>query len=330
LTDVRHRLLAPRLLPLLIGAMLAASAPGAAAEARQRATRSRRAQPAAAVPADRERRVFTVTAGSALDLSNIAGEVRVAAGAAGAIVVESERRGRSAGEDLRVEMRQVGNRVVVRVTGARANRHTSIIDLTVTAPRDAAVAARSVSGGVALTGLDGEVRLETVSGNVEVTRAPNVTLAKTVSGTVTVRDSASAGTMTLGTVSGSVVGTGLKARGIDASTVSGPVQLDRVEAQRVLAKSVSGGVEFAGPVAAGGTFEFTSHSGDVRLRLPAGSSFDLSADTFSGRLTSDFPVTLRSTGGSRGAAQTLRGVAGDGAAQLLVRSFSGSVTIGRQ
>ena len=325
---MRHRYLITCLLPALIVSLLAASS--AAADERQRASRSRRAQPAATTPADRERRVFTVGAGSALDVSNIAGEVRVTAGAADAIVVESERRGRSTGDDVRLEMRQVGNRVVVRVTGARSSRTSSTIDITVTAPRDAAVAARSVSGGVVVTGLDGEARLETVSGNVEVTRAPNVTLAKTVSGTVTVRDSASAGTMTLGTVSGSVVGTGLKARAIEATTVSGTVQLERVEAQRVLAKSVSGGVEFAGPVAAGGSFEFTSHSGDVRLRLPAGSSFDLSADTFSGRLSSDFPVTLRSTRGARGAAQTLRGVAGDGAAQLLVRSFSGSVTIGRQ
>ena len=324
---MRHRHFATRLLPALILCLLAAS--GAAAGEQQRA-RSRRAQPAATEPADRDRRVFTVSAGSALDVSNIAGEVRVSAGPADAIVVETERRGRSTGDDVRLEMRQIGNRVVVRVTGARSSRTTSTIDITVTAPRDAAVAARSVSGDVVVTGLDGEARLETVSGNVEVTRAPNVTLAKTVSGTVTVRESASAGTMTLGTVSGSVVGTALKARGIDATTVSGAVQLEGVEAQRVLAKSVSGGVEFTGPVTAGGTFEFTSHSGDVRLRLPAGSSFDLSADTFSGRLTSDFPVTLRSTRGARGAAQTLRGVAGDGAAQLLVRSFSGSVTIGRQ
>jgi limonene-1,2-epoxide hydrolase len=328
LTDVRQRNPATRLLLALIVSLAAVS--GAAADERQRASRSRRGQPAATVPADRERRVFTVSAGSALDVSNIAGEVRIAAGAADAIVVESERRGRTATDDLRLEMRQIGNRVVVRVTGARSNRNTSTIDITVTAPRDAAVAARSVSGHVTLTGLDGEARLETVSGNVDVTRASNVTLAKTVSGTVTVRGSASAGTMTLGTVSGSVVGADLKARGIEATTVSGTVQLERVDAQRVLAKSVSGGVEFAGPVAAAGTFEFTSHSGDVRLRLPARSSFDLSADTFSGHLTSDFPITLRSTRGSRGPAQTLRGVVGDGAAQLVVRSFSGSVTIGRQ
>jgi DUF4097 and DUF4098 domain-containing protein YvlB len=156
-----------------------------------------------------------------------------------------------------------------------------------------------------------------------------VTLAKTVSGTVTVRQSASAGTMTLGTVSGSVLAADLRALGLDATSVSGTVRLERVDAQRVLAKSVSGQVEFDGPVTSGGRFEFTSHSGDVRLRLPAGSSFDLSADTFSGRLTSDFPITLRSSR-SGGASRAIRGVAGDGAAQLLVRSFSGSVTIGRQ
>jgi hypothetical protein len=322
---VRNRLLTS----WLLAALVVATAGGAAAEERQRA-RARSAQPAAEVQSDRERRVFPVTAGSAVDVSNISGDVRLAAGAGDSVVVETVRRGRRRGDELRLEMRQVGNRVVVRVTGTRANRGTDTIDITVTAPRDAAVVARSVSGSMALTGLDGESRLETVSGDVEVTRAANLTLAKTVSGTVTVRQSASAGTMTLGTVSGSVVATDLRARGLDAASVSGAVRLDRVDAQRVLGKSVSGGVEFQGPLAAGGRFEFTSHSGDVRLRLPAGASFDLTADSFSGRLTTDFPVTLRSTRSSRGSSRGVRGVAGDGAAELVVRSFSGSVTIGRQ
>ena len=314
---------------LLAAAVLASPDTATADGAGQRATRSRSAQPAAEVQPARERRVFTVSAGSAVDVSNIAGEVRISAGEADAIVVESVRRDRGRDGELRLEMRQAGNRVVVRVTGTRANRNNGSIDITVTAPRDAAVVARSVSGNVALTGLDGEARLETVSGNVDVARAPNVTLAKTVSGSVTVRQSASAGTMTLGTVSGSVVAADVRALGLDATSVSGTVRLERVDAQRVLAKSVSGQVEFDGPVASGGRFEFTSHSGDVRLRLPAESSFDLSADTFSGRLASDFPITLRSSR-SGGASRAIRGVAGDGAAQLLVRSFSGSVSIGRQ
>lgn len=313
----------------LLVAVVVATAGDAAAADRQR-TRARGAQPAAEVQTDRERRVFPVTAGSAVDVSNISGDVRIAAGAGDSVVVDTVRRGRSRSDDLRVEMRQVGNRVVVRVTGTRSNRGHDSIDITVTAPRDAAVVARSVSGSVGLTGLDGEARLETVSGDVDVTRAANLTLAKTVSGTVTVRQSDSAGTMTLGTVSGSVVAGELRARGLDAASVSGNVRLERVDAQRVLGKSVSGGVEFHGPLAAGGRFEFTSHSGDVRLRLPAGASFDLTADSFSGRLTTDFPVTLRSTRSSRGSSRGVRGVAGDGAAELVVRSFSGSVTIGRQ
>lgn len=315
---------------LLVAVVVASGGRTAAAGDRQRTVRAGSAAPAAQVQTDRERRVFPVSAGSAVEVSNISGEVRIAAGTGDSVVVESVRRGRSRGDELRLEMRQAGNRVVVRVTGSRSNRSGGSIDITVTAPRDAAVVARSVSGSVALTGIDGEARLETVSGNVDVIRAPNVALAKTVSGTVTVRQSASPGTMTLGTVSGSVVASDLKARGLDATTVSGTVRLERIDAQRVLAKSVSGGVDFEGPIAAGGRFEFTSHSGDVRLRLPAGSSFDLSADTYSGRLTTDFPITLRSTRSSRGASRAIRGVAGDGAAQLLLRSFSGSVTVGRQ
>ncbi len=289
---------------------------------------------AAAQPATDERRTFTVGRGSALDVANVAGNVRISAGEGDVIVVETMRRlrgdsRRDGASTVRVEMTQVGNRVEVRARGSMSSRSSDVIDITVSVPADAAVIARSVSGHVALTGTSGESRLETVSGDVDVAKAGNVTLAKSVSGGVTLRDAVSAGTLTLSSVSGAIVASGIRAGGLEATSVSGGVRLGDVTASRVLAKAISGDIDFSGALAAGGRFEFTAHSGEVRLRLPAAASFDLSADTYSGRLTSDFPVTLRSTSGGR-SSRTIRGVAGNGDAQLVVRSFSGSVTIGRQ
>lgn len=305
------------------------TAPVAAGDREQR-TRSRDAAQAAAPTGD-ERRTFAVGDGATLDIANVAGDVRIAAGAGDAIVVEAVRRSRGDRRDgaPRIEMRQVGNRVEVRTRGSASRRSTGAVDYTVSVPRTAAVLARSVSGAVSLTGVDGEARLESVSGRVEALRA-NVALAKSVSGDVTVRDATTAATLTLTSVSGTVVVSGIRGRGIDASTVSGDVRLSDVTAARVFAKAVSGDIDFSGALAGGGRYEFTAHSGDVRLRLPAGASFDLQADTFSGRLSSDFAVTLRSTRTGRGATRALRGVAGDGAAQLVVRSFSGDVTLTRQ
>ncbi len=305
-------------------------APAAAGDREPQRTRSRdAARPTG--PGD-ERRTFAVGDGATLDIANVAGDVRIAAGASDAIVVEAVRRSRGDRQDSapRIEMRQVGNRVEVRTRGSASRRSTGAVDYTVTVPRTAAVLARSVSGEVSLTGVDGEARLESVSGRVEALRAANVALAKSVSGDVTVRDATAAATLTLTSVSGTVVASGIRGRGLDAATVSGDVRLSEVTAGRVFAKAVSGDIDFSGPLAAGGRYEFSAHSGDVRLRLPAGASFDLQADTFSGRLSSDFAVTLRSTRTGRGATRALRGVAGDGAAQLVVRSFSGDVTLTRQ
>ena len=294
------------------------------------------AAPAQTAVAAEERRVFPVGRGSTLDISNVAGDVRITAERGEAIVVQAVRRQRGSGrrddaqlQDLRLEMSQVGNRVEVRARGSRSGRSNGAIDISVSVPPDTAVLARSVSGLVSLTGVEGEARLETVSGNVEVLRGQNVALAKSVSGAISIRDAASAGTLVLSSVSGSIVATAFGARGLEATSVSGSLRLGDITAQRVLAKAVSGDIDFGGALAAGGRFEFTSHSGDVRLRLAAASSFDLQADTYSGRLTSDFPVTLQSTRAGR-SSRAIRGVTGDGAAQLVIRSFSGSVTIGRQ
>ena len=325
----RWRALGPT---VLVVASVLVSAPASADGREQR--RSRRAEAQSPQPAgpDEERRLFAVGRGATLDISNIAGDVRITAEPGDSIVVQTTRRlgdRRRDGSAPRVEMSQVGNRIEVRARGSRSSRSSSAVDIIVTAPPGTPVLARSVSGHVALTGIEGDVRLETVSGNVDVVRAANVTLAKTVSGDVVLRDSGSSATLTLGTVSGSVTATNVRARGLEATSVSGGVRLEGIAAQQVLAKSVSGDLEFAGTLASGGRFELVSHSGDVRLRLPAAASFDLQADTFSGRLTSDFPVTLRSTRTSR-SSRAIRGVSGDGAAQLVLRSFSGSVTIVRQ
>jgi DUF4097 and DUF4098 domain-containing protein YvlB len=174
----------------------------------------------------------------------------------------------------------------------------------------------------------GEVRAEAISGDVELSGTPNVAVGKTVSGEVRARDIGGAGTLSLGSVSGTVIASGLKGRSLECGSVSGDIQLSGIQVERVQAKTVSGNIEFDSPLAKGGRYELTAHSGNVRVLLPGATGFELNASTFGGSVRSDFPITLRSnTDGNRGGTRTIRGSFGDGSAVLAVQSFSGSVVI---
>jgi DUF4097 and DUF4098 domain-containing protein YvlB len=177
------------------------------------------------------------------------------------------------------------------------------------------------------------VRAETVSGNVLVTGTPNLTTAKTVSGNVTARDVEGTANLTLGTVSGTVVASALKARSLECGSVSGDIQLSGLQVERLLAKSVSGSIEFGGALSRGGRYDLGSHSGDIRIVLTSQTGFELDASTFSGSVRSDVPVTMRAEGGNRerrDSNRSIRGSFGDASALLSPKTFSGTVVITRK
>jgi DUF4097 and DUF4098 domain-containing protein YvlB len=283
---------------------------------------------------------YTLGKDGSLDLTHISGNIRVATGRGAEVKIDAIKRvrHRDAAEAkrllnaLRIEVSQVGGRIEVRTIYPRVNRGFSgSVDYTITVPENAAVALKTVSGDVVVTGVRGEVRAESVSGDVEAVATPNLAVAKTVSGDVRARD-ISAASLTLGTVSGTVIASGLNVRTLDASSVSGDLQLSNIQVERLTAKTLSGIIAFEGSLARGGRYEFNAHSGDVRLTLASNTpGFELDASTFSGSVRSDFPVTLRSTtdgtGQRGGATRAIRGTYGDASAILALRSFSGSVVI---
>ena len=285
---------------------------------------------------------YKIDANGAIDLNQIAGDVRVTVGKGGEVRIEAIKRVRHRDPEeakrilsgMRVEVSQVGGRLEIRTVYPRmtGNRNfNGSVDYTIVVPQSVAVAVKTISGTVAVTGVQGEVRAETISGDVEVISTPNLAFAKTVSGDVRARD-ISAGSLTLGTVSGTVIATALKVRTLEAGTVSGDVRLSDLQVERLMAKTLSGNIAFDGTLARGGRYEFNAHSGNVRLTLPGNTGgFELDATTFSGSVRSDFPVTLRSAGPAddrRPAAnRSIHGTYGDAGSILSLRSFSGTVVI---
>ncbi len=279
----------------------------------------------------------------ALDVSHLSGDIRVTGGSGTEIKIDATKRVRHRDPEqakrlldaLRVEVNNFNGRVEVRtIYPSRSmfgNSISASVDYVIAVPAGATVALKSISGDISVSNVKGEVRAETVSGDVNVSASPNVAIAKTISGDVTAQNISTQTTLLLSTVSGTVLGTGLRVRALEAGSVSGNVRLVGTEVDRLEAKSVSGNIEFDAPLAKGGRYEFTSHSGDVRVLLSGNTGFELDADTFSGSVRSDVPVTLRAVGSSqanrRGSNRAIRGSYGDASAFVSIRSHSGSVVI---
>lgn len=310
---------------------------------------------------DKVSQTVKVGDGAALDLSHLSGDIHVTGVTGSEIKIEATKRVRHRSADeakrlldaLRVDINNYNGRVEVRTIyprrGQFGNNISVSVDYVIGVPASATVALKSISGDISVTNVKGEVRAETVSGDVSITNTPNVSIAKTISGDVTAKDIGTQTTLVLSTVSGTVLGTGLKVRALEAGSVSGNVRLIGSEIDRLEARSVSGNIEFDAPLAKGGRYEFTSHSGNVRILMSGNTGFELDADTFSGSVRSDVPVTVRSMGTGRNSApvttttrngrtvtmtrtsnRAVRGSYGDASAYLLVRSHSGSVVIAKK
>jgi len=188
-------------------------------------------------------------------------------------------------------------------------------------PAKAALAAVTVSGDVKTEKIGGALKAGTVSGDVDVLGAAKGVDAKSVSGDVTA--SGVTGDVYLKTVSGNVKVSDVVGS-VSGETVSGEVSLTGVsEAKTVTAKVISGEVTYEGKIAKDGRYTFKSHSGDVRVRIPADSAFDFSAETFSGGIETDFKVEVS----GKLSKKELRGTVNGGGAELTIECFSGSVRL---
>jgi hypothetical protein len=99
-----------------------------------------------------------------------------------------------------------------------------------------------------------------------------------------------------------------------------------VRSNDIRAQTVGGDIVYAGRVATGGTYDFESHSGTIRLTVPRGSGAQLRLETVSGAVQTDFPIEtapaeVRRKGGR------VEFTIGDGRATVSVRTFSGKILI---
>ena len=272
-------------------------------------------------------------------IGNISGDITVTGGAGDEVSIEAVKRTRGDQSQLanvRIVVDDRPGRVDVRteyVSGRFSRNNNVSVDFTVTVPSGASVEAKSVSGSVKVTGVRGAVRSESVSGDVTTTDTPRVEAAKSVSGDVTLSGIQNDGELSASSVSGNVRARGVKAHALDLGSVSGDLTVSDVTCDRLNAKSVSGGFEYSGSIARGGVYDVNLHSGTVRFVLANPTGFELTANTFSGSIRSDLPLTIggtRDDGQRRGPNRSMRATFGDGSATLTVRTFSGDIVIAKR
>jgi DUF4097 and DUF4098 domain-containing protein YvlB len=279
-----------------------------------------------------------------LTLSNITGNV-VATGVAGEQVeIEVVKRARAATDELArqhlaaitVDVVERPGRVEIRTvypdrdSDRGRNRDISVsVDYRLNVPVGTSVNLRTVSGDVRIANVEGEVRANTVSGSIHASSAPRLDTLKAVSGKIEIENSAAEGRLAVSTVSGGIQAEGLRADNLEFETVSGNIHLTDVQSNRARLSSISGSITYDGSLSPSGRYEVKAHSGRVLVRVPRSAGFELEANTFSGNITTDVPLTLRSgmSADKRQRRGAISGVHGDGGALLQITTFSGNIAI---
>jgi DUF4097 and DUF4098 domain-containing protein YvlB len=108
--------------------------------------------------------------------------------------------------------------------------------------------------------------------------------------------------------------------------VSGGIRLIAAKSRDIRTETVSGDIIYAGTIEPSGIYSFESHSGTLRLNIPHNSGAQVSAETFSGDVSSDFNATVRPTT-SRRRDGHFEFTIGDGRARITAQTFSGRIEI---
>ncbi len=297
---------------------------------------------------ERQTKTLKLGANGELSVANISGDIVVTRAAGGDATVEIIKTARARTADdarellglVQVTVTERNGRAEVKAVypqrdEMRRNNRRNVnvsVAYTISAPAGTRLTIGSVSGGIKVADIKGDLTATTISGAVRIATAGRIASARSVSGDVEIIDTQIDGAVEAQSISGNVVLRNVTARRVDLGSVSGGVVVHDVQCERVDAHTISGSVDFAGSLVKNGRYELTSHSGDVRIAVAGNTGFELEANSFSGSVRSDLPVTLQGNdlAGGRGRRRAMRGVFGDGSAVLDVTTFSGSIVISKR
>ncbi len=173
---------------------------------------------------------------------------------------------------------------------------------------------------VATTGTAGSLSIDTGSGDVSVREAKGSVAIDTGSGDVEATK-LDCDNLAVDTGSGSIRITDATARNLALDTGSGDVDCDRVTSDNLAVDTGSGsvGIDLTRDVH---QLAIDTGSGNVTISAPGTLGATVLIETGSGRISTDFPLTIR-----RKDDDSVRGTIGDGQGQIMVETGSGDVRL---
>lgn len=206
-------------------------------------------------------------------------------------------------------------------------------------PAGANAQIKTTNGDIDVAGLSGETKLDSTNGDIQATELARGLTVSTVNGDIEL--DTIAGTLQANSTNGEIqLGDGA-VENARVETVGGDINLEGVAGElfvksvngdiviadgreaKLTLESVSSDIHYEGDLAPGGTNIITNVSGDVDLRLPENSGFELRASTASGDITSEF--TLKNQQQDR---RNLSGKVNDGGATLQISTTNGDINLG--
>jgi len=166
----------------------------------------------------------------------------------------------------------------------------------------------SVSGRIVISGDVSQVSAESIDGGIDAQVNADLVRLKSAGGTVVLR--------------GAVTDASL-------STVSGAATAVVTGWERGRMETVTGRLTFESALRPGGNYTLESHSGDVEIRLPGSIDGALDLSALEGKIVNQLPGG-RVRPANKGRGETMSYSGGTAGADLVARTFKGTILVGVQ
>jgi len=276
----------------------------------------------------REVKTFKVSGQPEVVLDTFDGSIELHSWDRNEIEVEVEKRAMEQVllDEIKIDAQQEGDKIVVKVTGPRANRHGVTIGmhisptarLRVAVPKNANINAVSGDGSIKAEAIEGTIVLRTSDGSITGTRLSGDIQVRSGDGSIRIDNTT--GKLDLETEDGSV-GVDARPSVLRLRTGDGSVRVT-LEPETVMTDN----------------WEITTTDGSVVVTLPGLFNAELDAETSDGAVRTNHPLLdgdrddRRDGEGSddrRERRRTLRSKIGEGGKILKIRSGDGSIRIDR-